>query len=71
MTEPICDRPGCGLPATWERLVATSESRGFNLNEPGAKIEVLCHAHANEVATYVGGWIKKLPEGEVCNGSEG
>lgn len=45
----LSERPKCefcNLEATHERLVADASSRGFNLNEPGARIQKLCFVHA-------------------------
>jgi hypothetical protein len=54
-----CDRVGCKLAAEYERLTADINARGFNLNEPGGRIERLCAVHASEVRQYVGGRVWK------------
>ena len=45
-TLPKCEL--CASRATHERLVADPNTRGFNLNEPGARWQRLCEAHAAE-----------------------
>ncbi len=70
MIEPItvmpqvmpCARPGCRLPAEYERLATDANTMGFNLNETGGRIERLCIVHAAEVRLYLGGRLWRLDE---------
>ena len=59
-----CERPGCRLRAAYTRLRADLASRGQSLNEPGAKLEHLCLAHAADVRQDVGGPLWRIESHE-------
>lgn len=58
----VCDRPGCGLPASYSRWRADASKPGVTHTEPGMTQEFLCIPHANEVRTYLGGRLEPIPD---------
>ena len=54
----VCEH--CVLPAAYSRLVTDINERGFNANEPGARVQYLCFVHAEEVRRYLGGRLETL-----------